>query len=114
MQTEANEGFSMYRRAFWIGGLVLVDATVLVLAWPDVRTTTRGLAGPHAWTARVGADAAVASLAGAVLWLVAAWLSLGLLTATAAVLPGAAGRITRVMSRVLLPRAVLRLVAGTA
>jgi hypothetical protein len=104
----------MYRRAFRIGGLVLADVAILRATWPDVRDAAAGVAGPHAWTARAGADAALASLAAAILWLVAAWLALGLLAAAGAGLPGALGRLTAAASRVLLPGAVLRLVAGTA
>src|SRR4051794_15531006 len=90
------------------------DVAVLVLLRPHPAALIAGLAEPHAWVGRVGADAALATLAGAALWLTALWLAVGLAAAVAARLPGVAGRCSGRVSGVLLPRALRSLVAGSA
>jgi hypothetical protein len=96
-----------------LAALALADAGVLVAARPGT-ALLHDLAAPRDWLARVGADAATARLAAAGLWLVAAWVAIGLLAAIAAHLPGTAGRVAARFAAVTLPRAVLRLVAGAA
>lgn len=90
------------------------DAAVLAGLRPDWARLLAQLAHPHAWVAGSGADGAVSGLAGAALWFVAAWLGLGLLAAVTARLPGALGRAAGAAGRVLLPRLVQRLFAGSA
>lgn len=90
-----------------------VDAAVLVSACPGT-ALLHDLLAPRGWLARDGADAAAARLAGAGLWLVAAWVAIGLLAVFAAELPGRCGRLAARVAEVALPRAVLKLVAGAA
>ena len=61
----------------------LLDVLVVCRLVPSP-ATLRGLAAPHEWIQRTGTDAAVATVAGALLWLAALWLLLGLLTTAAA------------------------------
>src|SRR5437870_2137259 len=102
------------RRALLLPGLLAADAAALVLLRPDFAGLRRHLAAPREWVASVGADAAASSLCAAALWCVAVWLGAGLGTLVAARLPGGAGRIARCVARVLLPRAIYRVVAGAA
>jgi len=74
----------------------------------------RDLAAPHEWAERAGADAALATLAGAALWITALWLAVGLGAAAAARLPGAVGRGSARVCGLLLPRALRGIVAGSA
>jgi resuscitation-promoting factor RpfA len=93
--------------------LVAADATALVALFPGARFASH-LSAPRLWVAQAGADAAAAQLAAAGLWLAAGWLGLGLGAALAAQLPGALGRNSRRLAQRLLPRAVMRLIAGAA
>src|SRR6185437_10824994 len=77
-------------------------------------TLVRNLGHPHRWLAEVGTDAALVTSAGAALWLAAAWLGIGFLTVAARRLPGRAGILAGRVSAALVPRLVLRLVAGSA
>jgi resuscitation-promoting factor RpfA len=95
-------------------GLALADLGTLVTLAPDLATLVRDLRAPHAWTARVGADAAAMTLAGAGLWCAALWLGLGLLAALAIPLPGRLGLVAQWLSRALLPAAIYRVLAGAA
>lgn len=97
-----------------IGALGVVDALVLILLRPDLSELDRELSGPTAWIARNGADAAAITLAGAGLWCVSLWLGVALLAALVAHAPGAAGRAGQRITRVLVPRALYRVVAGAA
>jgi nucleoid-associated protein YgaU len=71
---------------------------------------------PHfgTWLLRTGLDRVLEVLAAAGMWLVAAWLAIGLVAALAASLPGAPGRTAAAICRAVLPRAARKLVAGTA
>jgi hypothetical protein len=93
--------------------LVAGDAAALLTLRPHVGRLARHLAAPHAWLNQAGADRAVATLAAAGVWCAAGWLALGLTAAAAARLPGAAGRVGRVISCRVLPRAVAQLLAGS-
>jgi LysM repeat protein len=94
--------------------VVGADALALATLRPSTGRLERQLAHPHAWVSEIGADRALAQLAGAALWLAAAWLALGLLATAGIRLPGAAGRCSAYLSRALLPRAVRGLLAGSA
>lgn len=74
----------------------------------------RGLAHPGRWLDAVGVDAAVGTLAAAALWLLAAWVIVGLVAALAGRLPGAAGALARRTAMIALPRALYRAAAGAA
>lgn len=87
------------------------DLTTLAALRPTA-ALLHSLAAPHRWVAAVGADAASAQLVSAALWLVAAWLGLGLTASAAAALPGAIGRSAAGLARCTLPRAIHRLAAG--
>lgn len=71
---------------------VLVDVAALVALRPAPGRLAADLAAPHAWFARDGVDGAVATLATSGIWVVAAWLAIGLLAAAAARLPGSPAR----------------------
>lgn len=94
--------------------LLAADATALASLRPAFRALPGRLSAPHAWLARVGPDGALSTLAGCALWLVGAWLGLGLLAAIAGCLPGLAGRLSAGVGQVLLPRVAIRLLAGSA
>ena len=93
--------------------LVLVDAAVLAGLRPH-GSLIRHLAAPRPWLAAVGPDRATVEIAAAALWLVAAWLAVGLLASCVARLPGAVGRCAHAVAAAVLPRAVYRLAAGAA
>lgn len=100
-------------RALRASGLVAGDAVVLALFRPRFAELLRHLRAPGVWQATVGTDNALASLAEAVLWVCAAWLGAGIVAVVAAELPGAIGRGAARVGRLILPRAVRRLVAGS-
>jgi nucleoid-associated protein YgaU len=102
------------RPAAEIAVLTAIDAVVLVALRPQLGSLERHLAAPRTWVARIGPDQAVATLAAALVWVVAAWLAVGLLATAAGRLPGLAGRTSARLSRALLPRTVHRLIAGSA
>lgn len=102
------------RRVLASTGLALADLAALRALWPDLGALAHDVAAPHAWVTAAGADGAASTLTGAALWCVALWLGAGLLAAVATSLPGGFGRISRSVSRVLLPAAVYRVVAGAA
>jgi len=96
-----------------LAGLAAADAACLVVLRPSAGVLA-GLVAPHRWLAQVGADRAVAGLAGAALWLVGVWLALGLAAWAAGGLPGRLGRCADRLARLVLPRAVYRIAAGAA
>ena len=96
-----------------IAGLAAADLGVLVAAWPGCALVD-DLTAPREWLARAGPDSAAATLAAAGLWLVAGWVAIGLCAVGAAELPGSTGRLAARLAAVVVPRAVLRLVAGAA
>lgn len=91
-----------------------VDGAVLVAGRDALPRLVHGLAGPSTWVDRVGADHAAATFAAAALWCVAVWVAIGLLSAVAGALPGAAGRSADRLARLVLPITIYRLVAGAA
>lgn len=72
-----------------------------------------GLRSPDAWVAEVGPDAAVAALAGSLLWLVALWAAFALSVTALALLPGRAGLLAHAVAEHVTP-ALLRRVVGAA
>ncbi len=96
-----------------IAGLAAADLLVFVAACPGPELMD-DLGAPRQWLARVGPDTAAATLAAAGLWLVACWVAIGLLAVAAAELPGGTGRLAARLAAIVVPRALLRLVAGAA
>jgi resuscitation-promoting factor RpfA len=94
--------------------VIAADAGTLAALRPRPHHLAREIGAPRTWLAEAGTDQAIATLAATALWLVAAWLGLGLLAAAGVRLPGSAGRLARGLARALLPGAIRRLVAGSA
>lgn len=98
--------------------VVVADVAALLALRPAPTQLRAQLAHPRQWTDAVGADAAVGALAGAALWLLAAWVAVGLIAAVAGQLPGvagtAAGACARQIAAVALPRMLYRAVVGAA
>jgi hypothetical protein len=109
---QTKESWMNLCRRLTTSALVLADVAVLLELAPEPGALARDLRAPHAWLAEVGADAAASTLAGAALWCVAGWLALGLIAALAIELPGCVGRAADATARILLPRALYRVVAG--
>jgi resuscitation-promoting factor RpfA len=95
--------------------LVAADVTALtflIFVRPDLPALATDLQRPHSWVTQVGTDGAAAALAGAALWLCAAWLGIGLAIALLAAAPGWLGSLARRLAARLVPGVILRL-AGT-
>jgi hypothetical protein len=90
------------------------DAAALGLLRRAPAQAVRGLGHVRSWFAAVGSDRAVATLAEAALWFAAAWVALGLACCLIARLPGTLGAAGAAVGGMLLPRLLLRLVAGSA
>lgn len=97
-----------------VAALGSADLAALIWLRPHVHALGRQLTHPHAWIARVGADTALATLAGAAMWCAAAWLAVGLLASGLGRLPGAVGQAAQVVADRVVPGALRRLVAGSA
>jgi hypothetical protein len=95
-----------------LASLVLADAVVLVALHPAPPSLARHLAAPTRWVRDDGADRAAAQLAGAALWCVALWCAVGLLAVLLHAGPGSAGLLGRRLTRLLVPRAVHRVLAA--
>lgn len=89
-----------------------LDGAALVVLRPHPLALAHRLDRAGPWIARQP-DAAVAQLVAAALWLVAAWLGIGLLAGLLARLPGVLGRAGRRVAAVALPRVLHRLVLGS-
>lgn len=95
---------------------LLLAASGVLTTWcgPAIATGARRARDIPAWTAAAGPNAVAATAAQAVLGLLAGWVTLGLLAAAAAALPGVAGRLARELARRVLPSALYRVAAGAA
>jgi nucleoid-associated protein YgaU len=91
---------------------VSADVVVLAAGRPHLRALADGLSAPRSWVRSTGADAAALDLAGAALWLVAAWFGLGVLAVALSLAPGLLGRVGRRASGAVLPGAVRTLLVG--
>lgn len=92
-------------------------AYVLTTHVPHPAELGRHLRSPRTWVAAVGPDAAAGATAGALLWLVAAWVAVGLAAGAVSLLPGALGRWGHAVACRVTPAAVRRIVitaAGTS
>lgn len=94
--------------------LALADTAVLVALRPDPAALLARLSAPRSWLEQDGADAVFVRLAGAGLWLVAAWIAFGLIASAAATAPGAVGRLAHRVSIAVLPRVLQRVLIGSA
>jgi nucleoid-associated protein YgaU len=114
-QTEANDRrFAMNGRSVAVAVLAGADAVAVITARHAPTLVVRRAQTPHAWLAAAGLDRLLLTCALALLWAVACWLGLGLLAVAAGHVPGAAGAAARAVSRMILPRLLLRVVAGSA
>jgi len=93
--------------------LTTLDGLALCRLTPSPSELSRGIAAPHAWISRVGTDAAVSAVAGALLWLAALWLMLGLLVTLASRCTGRPDGLLDALSRRIAP-ALLRQLVTTA
>jgi LysM domain len=100
------------RRWIVAASALALDGAAMWRFRPHPATLGRHLAAPAQWLADVGADRAAVQLAGAAVWVVALWLGLALVTMTAAMLPGLAGRWAIECSRRLVPATLHRVLAG--
>jgi nucleoid-associated protein YgaU len=96
---------------------VLGTAYVLSSCVPHPVQLMGELRSPRAWVTDVGADAAAATLATALLWLVALWVACGLAAVAVSLLPGRLGRMGHAVADRVTPAALRRVVitaAGTS
>lgn len=94
--------------------LAVADLAILIRCVPNWTRLAHGLAAPHDWVARAGADQAISALCAAALWVTALWLGMGLAASLAASGPGRLGELGARTADHLLPRALGRVLAGTA
>ena len=92
--------------------LVGVDAGLLGFLQPHPVRLVARLGNPRAWLVQTP-DAALADVSRTLLWLLAAWLGLGIVATLFTRLPGMLGRMCSATSRRLLPGTLRRLVAGS-
>ncbi|MDQ1745245.1 MAG: hypothetical protein QOE23_3584 [Pseudonocardiales bacterium] len=92
--------------------LVAGTGLVLVSCPPRVAELADGVRSPWRWVAELGPDAAVGTVAGALLWLVALWVALGLAVTAGSRLPGRLGQFGSAAAHRLTPAALRRVVAA--
>jgi resuscitation-promoting factor RpfA len=93
-----------------LAALTMLDGVALCRFPPSPGELSRGIAAPHGWVSRAGTDAAVGMVAGALLWLTALWLMLGLLVTLASRLAGRPDGLLEALSRRITPALIRRLV----
>jgi len=99
---------------FSLTGLMLGSGAVLTAGTPDPGQLVRELSAPHRWISLVGPDAAVATLAGAALWLLALWVAVSLVVTAGSLLPGRLGAFAHAVACRLTPAALRRVVVSAA
>ena len=112
----------MKRTSATTTAVAVLDAAVLLVLRRAPTAALRHLTSGAAWSgsrpgamdAGTGVDGVAASFAAAGLWVVAAWVALGLVAVIGARLPGLAGRICGAASKALLPSLVRTALAGSA
>jgi nucleoid-associated protein YgaU len=92
--------------------LAAADAVVLLVLRPRWTALADGLAHPRSWLAGAP-DAALATASGALLWVVAVWIAIGLTAGAGARLPGTVGRLSGRCARVVVPQVLLRVIIGS-
>lgn len=100
------------RRFLATAALGTAIATVLVLIRAHPVAIGHRLFATAAWQ-RTDPDAVLADASATLLWLTAGWLAVGIIATLLASIPGAAGRLFGTVSRLLLPAALRRVVAGS-
>jgi hypothetical protein len=90
--------------------LTMLDGLAVCRLTPSPSELSRGIVAPHAWMNRVGTDAATGTIAGALLWLAALWLMLGLLVTLASRFTGRPDGLLEALSRRIAPALLRRLV----
>lgn len=110
MQMETNEGFLLARGR--LVGLLASSGLILATCPPRLGDLVAGLASPWRWVEESGSDAAVGTVAGALLWLVALWVALALAVTAASLLPGRLGRLGSAAARRVTPAALRRVVVA--
>ncbi|MDQ1720443.1 MAG: hypothetical protein QOI26_177 [Pseudonocardiales bacterium] len=93
---------------------VIGTASVLTGCVSQPARLLKGLRSPHAWMAEVGPDAAVGTLAGALLWFVALWVAFGLSATAVSLLPGRLGLAGHAVAGWVTPAALRRIVVAAA
>src|SRR6185437_1237102 len=114
---EANEemdGMYFIRTIVATGSALGGTSYLLIHFAPATATLAGELRTPRDWVAQVGTDTAVATVAGALLWLCALWVAIGLAAVWIGQLPGLAGQIGRAVAQYAVPATVQRLVAASA
>jgi nucleoid-associated protein YgaU len=94
-----------------LGGAI---AAVLALLRPHPAALCRRLTTPGSALQQAGPDVVLAEVSATLLWIVAAWLAVGIAAALLACVPGWVGRVSGAASRRMLPAALRRVVAGSA
>jgi nucleoid-associated protein YgaU len=102
---------NLYRRR--ASATVIGSGYVLKTFLPEPHQLVRALRSPHVWVANVGPDAAVGTIAGALLWLVALWLAFGMAVTVLALAPGRLGLLASALADRVTP-ALLRRVGIAA
>ncbi|HST46869.1 LysM peptidoglycan-binding domain-containing protein [Jatrophihabitans sp.] len=97
-----------------LAGMALGSGFVLTAGTPHFGELVQDLSAPRQWLALAGPDAAVATLAGALLWLVALWVAVSLALTAGSLLPGRLGALARAVARRLTPAALRRVVVAAA
>ena len=92
----------------------IATAYVLTTRVPHPVELAGHFGSPRAWIAAVGPDTAAAATAGALLWLLAAWVAFGLAAGAVSLLPGEIGRLGHAVACRVTPVAVRRLVVTAA
>jgi resuscitation-promoting factor RpfA len=93
--------------------LSVLDGYALCRLAPAPGELLRNLAAPHAWVDRVGPDVAVSTAAGALLWLAALWLAVGLGATLITTITGRRRGLLIILSRRATPALVRRLVIAS-
>ncbi|MFL6162788.1 MAG: LysM peptidoglycan-binding domain-containing protein [Jatrophihabitantaceae bacterium] len=93
--------------------LATLDGYTLCRFRPAPASLSRELSAPHAWVAQVGADAAVSTAAGALLWVTAAWLAVALIATLIATLTGRQHGLLATISHRATPALLRRLVIAS-
>ncbi|HEX4727556.1 MAG TPA: hypothetical protein VH298_07150, partial [Jatrophihabitans sp.] len=102
-------------RTIATGGATLGGVGYLLVRFaPAPAELARQLRAPHHWITQVGTDVAVATVAGALLWLCALWVTIGLAAVWIGQLPGLVGQLGRTVTHCMVPVAIQRLVAASA
>ncbi|MCM3885949.1 hypothetical protein ND747_20190, partial [Frankia sp. R82] len=84
-------------------------AAVLIVFGPRAADLPAGLGDLPGWFT-AAPEQGLVTIVAAVAWLCLLWLCLGVLLATAAAIPGGIGRLSAALARLVLPRAMRRLV----